>query len=180
MTTSIASTARWAPDSTTILYLGRSASGDRSALYEISFIAGPSRPIAPALTGGDISPLDGQKIAVFQTAGAIVKLVVIRRDGDPCKRGGSRVRQGRRAERTPRWAPDGRNRLRHHRTRDDWGSIDAMDVAVEHRRRSCRTGSSRMIVQRAVVAARRVGSGLRIGAGKHGDVYPPDGSGSAA
>ena len=92
MTTSITS-IRGAPDSTTILYLGRSASGDHSALYEIGFLGGPPRPIVPALTGGDISRLDGLKIAVFQMVGGVVKLVVVRLDGTPLKRW-FRVRPG--------------------------------------------------------------------------------------
>ncbi len=159
---------RWAPDSTTILYLGRSASGDHSALYEIPFLGGPPRPIVPALTGGDISRLDGQKIAVFQKVGGVVKLVVVRRDGTPLNEVVPRT-PGRQAETTPRWAPDGQSIA--YIDSVQIGFNDAINIV------SAAGGEPRRIVDGDIVRGLSWlpdGSGLVFGSGLESTVtYPP-------
>jgi Tol biopolymer transport system component len=96
---------RWAPDSMTILYLKVSDDlGGEGTLHEVLITGGPSRPIAQAQSGGDISH-DGQWIATFQASGETTRLVVLRRDGSFVREVARRIPE-RGSAWTPRWSPD--------------------------------------------------------------------------
>ena len=72
---------RWTPDSSALIYSTRAAgAGDERALCEVSALGGPPRRVIGAIGGGDVSH-DGKRIALFQSAGEHVELVVATRDG---------------------------------------------------------------------------------------------------
>jgi serine/threonine protein kinase/Tol biopolymer transport system component len=97
---------RWAPDSSTLIYCTCAAgSGDERALWEISALGGPPRRVIAAIGGGDISH-DGQRIAVFQSAGEHVELVVAARDG--WRKDCVITLPPEHLYSSPRWSPDGR------------------------------------------------------------------------
>jgi Tol biopolymer transport system component len=97
---------RWAPDSSTLIYYTRPATAsDEGALWEVGALGGPPRRLVSAIGGGDISH-DGRWIAVFQSAGQHVELVVAARDGS-----GKRCIMSLPPEYlylSPRWSPDDR------------------------------------------------------------------------
>ena len=95
---------RWAPDSSSLIYF--TASGDPGAsgtISEVSAFGGPSRPIASALCGGDISH-DGRRIAAFQSIDGHVELAIISRDGSTIEF--VRPLPAIVVSECPRWSPD--------------------------------------------------------------------------
>jgi serine/threonine protein kinase len=96
---------RWAPDSSTLIYYAPSESG-QGTIREISALGGPSRHVASAMGGGDISH-DGQRIALFQSSSESVELVMLARNGSR----GERVTSLSAAYiyTSPRWSPDDRS-----------------------------------------------------------------------
>ena len=97
---------RWAPDSSTLIYYTRpSTASDEGALWEVGALGGPPRRLVSAIGGGDISH-DGRWIAVFQSVGQHVELVVAARDGS-----GKKCVLSLPPEYlylSPRWSPDDR------------------------------------------------------------------------
>jgi len=97
---------RWSPDSNALIYHTPGDSPDQEGtVWEISALGGTARPIARALSGGDVSP-DGRTIALFQHADNGVALVAALRDGS----GHEMIRSFALSEPAflyPRWSPDG-------------------------------------------------------------------------
>jgi Tol biopolymer transport system component len=123
---------RWAPDSTTLIYYTPPPAGsDNGTLWEIGALGGWPRRIAATIGAGDISH-DGRRIALFESIGEQLALVLT-------------TREGSRAERVallppgtyspPRWAPDDRTiavqRLGHGGFD---GHVDLIEVANGARR----------------------------------------------
>jgi Tol biopolymer transport system component len=97
---------RWAADSSTLVYYRRGATAtEEGAIWEVSALGGPARRLVSALGGGDISH-DGRWIAVFQSVGPHVELVVFGRDGSSRKRVLSLPPEYLYG--SPRWSPDDR------------------------------------------------------------------------
>jgi serine/threonine protein kinase len=98
---------RWAPDSSSLIYFSASdAPGQPGTIYEVSAFGGPSRPIAQALGGGDISH-DGRRIAVFQSVNDRTELSLISRDGSTVDF--VRPMPATMINVCPRWSPDDRS-----------------------------------------------------------------------
>ncbi|MGQ0733428.1 MAG: LpqB family beta-propeller domain-containing protein [Acidobacteriota bacterium] len=96
---------RWAPDSNALVYYTPSRGPDEEGtLWEIAALGGTPRPIARALTGGDVSP-DGRRAVVFQHRDDQVALVAVARDGS----GADTIHTltASVAYAYPRWSPDG-------------------------------------------------------------------------
>jgi eukaryotic-like serine/threonine-protein kinase len=123
---------RWAPDSNTLIYYTSPPAGSNNGtLWEIGALGGWPRRVAATIGAGDISH-DGRQIALFESVGDQLALVLT-------------TREGSRAERVallpagtyspPRWAPDDRSiavqRLGHGGFD---GHIDVIDVANGARR----------------------------------------------
>jgi eukaryotic-like serine/threonine-protein kinase len=95
---------RWTPDSSALIYYSPPESaGDEGALWEVSALGGPPRPIVGALGGGDVSH-DGRRIALLRAHEGRVVLMSVARDGsDP--RPVASVPRGH-LWRSPRWSRD--------------------------------------------------------------------------
>lgn len=96
---------RWAPDSSTLIYHTSSGTPGEGTVCEIPALGGPSRHVVTAMGGGDISH-DGQRIAVFQSSGESVELVVVARNGSRRERV-TRLSPAH-FYTSPRWSPDDR------------------------------------------------------------------------
>ena len=97
---------RWAPDSSTLIYYTPSERPGQGTIWEISALGGPPRRVASAMGGGDISH-DGQRIALFQSSGESVELVVVARNGSRRERVTSLSPAY--IYTSPRWSPDDRS-----------------------------------------------------------------------
>ena len=97
---------RWTPDSSTLIYYTPSGRPGEGTMWEISALGGPSRRVASAMGGGDISH-DGQRIALLQSSGESVELVVVARNGSRRERVTSL--SPAHVYTSPRWSPDDRS-----------------------------------------------------------------------
>jgi serine/threonine protein kinase len=114
---------RWAPDSSTLIYHTPSGSPGDGTIWEISALGGPPRRVASAMGGGDISH-DGQRIALFQSSGASVDLVLVARHGSRRERVTSLSPDY--IYTSPRWAPDDRSIAFQH-----INLVDRFDIGLE-------------------------------------------------
>ena len=97
---------RWAPDSSTLIYYTPSRRPGEGIIWEISALGGSPRRVASAMGGGDISH-DGQRIALFQSSGESVELVMVARNGSRKERVTSLSPLW--TYTLPRWSPDDRS-----------------------------------------------------------------------
>jgi eukaryotic-like serine/threonine-protein kinase len=97
---------RWAPDSSTFICYTPSGRPCEGTIWEISALGGPPRRVASAMGGGDISH-DGQRIAMLQSSGESVELVVIARNGSRRER--VTTLSPAHIYTSPRWSPDDRS-----------------------------------------------------------------------
>jgi len=97
---------RWAPDSSTLIYYTPSRRPGEGIIWEISALGGSPRRVASAMGGGDISH-DGQRIALFQSSGESVELVMVARNGSRKERVTSLSPLW--TYTLPHWSPDDRS-----------------------------------------------------------------------
>ena len=129
---------RWAPDSSTFIYYTPSATPGEGTIWEISALGGPSRRVAGAMRGGDISH-DGERIALFQSSDTSIELVVVTRNGSRRERVISLSPDF--VYTWPRWSPDDRSIAFQHMNvtaRFDVG-LDVVEVGTSDRREITRS-----------------------------------------
>ena len=97
---------RWAPDSSALIYFTPPEDpGEEGTLWEIPALGGPSRPIAVALGGGDVSHA-GDRIAIFQQHEGRTAVVTVARDGSDRRH--LAFAADATASSSLRWSPDDR------------------------------------------------------------------------
>ena len=96
---------RWAPDSSSLIYLTGATEGDPGTLWEMSALGGTPRRIASSQGEGDISH-DGRRIATFLIQDNRTVLAILERDGSTVQR--VKPLPALAEFGSPRWSPDDR------------------------------------------------------------------------